>query len=149
MTATECTTMGCPHPGTVAGMYWEDEETFYHVVYCTECAEALKGTGEFIPDADSVRAQEERARLLDVLVSLYTGAREKHWIEAEQLSELVLGDDFWDKAEPDEVRTWLDARLVPTVRKTPTTTVDSQQRLTAQQRLEAERGGDPGDNGAS
>lgn len=51
-------------------------------------------------------------RLVDLLVSLYAGARHYAWAEAESLGEMVTGDPFTAEDVDDErFRAWLAARV--------------------------------------
>lgn len=49
-------------------------------------------------------------RLLDLLVSLYEGARDNSWQEASDLAELVSGDP-WNDVDPIRFRDWLAEKL--------------------------------------
>ena len=56
--------------------------------------------------------ETERDRLLRILVSMYEGAWDKHWDEADELAEMATGDPFpRDTATPNLIRTWLNERL--------------------------------------
>lgn len=53
MTA-DCTTLYCPRPGTVPGIFRTEEfrdgpEVDHHVTYCRECARSMHADGYFFP----------------------------------------------------------------------------------------------------
>ena len=51
-----CTSLGCPNPGTVPGVYGDEEERT-SVTFCASCAAGLTRATEFTPDEPAVAAQ--------------------------------------------------------------------------------------------
>jgi hypothetical protein len=66
----DCTTLYCPRPGTVPGIFRMDEERDHQVTYCYECARSMHADGLFHPaNEDDVTppdfTDEQRAKLAE------------------------------------------------------------------------------------
>jgi hypothetical protein len=73
---TDCTTLYCPRPGTVPGVFRMDEERGdssgmdHHVTYCVDCARSMHADGLFHPANEEDVAppdfnDEQRAKLAE------------------------------------------------------------------------------------
>lgn len=53
----------------------------------------------------------QRSRLIATLASMYEGARDAYWREAETITELLLGYPSMDRMTPDEFRKKMEELL--------------------------------------
>lgn len=87
----ECTTAGCPNPGTVSGTFVEGE-TPYRVTYCATCADVLDDV--FTPDPPAAHGRDVDPGRVE---------RVARAIASEAVAVTLETDDEWDfYLRPDE-----------------------------------------------
>lgn len=70
-------------------------------------------TGDRVTIVTSTKADERRAKVIELLAEMWSGAVEKDWYEATELAEIILDDPMAsvDRLDAADVRAWLDENL--------------------------------------